>query len=176
MWGIAGYDPVLSSTANDVFAAHGARLGSLVGRPLTGVCGLAFRIDGSWSHAGPVILEFDGPCLEVLAEGFDTLYLSWDVIDVTTPITQDDDPELALDWARLDLPEIGSAVTGVRILETYVRLTPDDSDPIEAWLLAGLEFVVAPGDRAIQLVNALDALRLSTEPPASDTWRRRTVN
>jgi hypothetical protein len=172
MWGIAGYDPESLSVANEVYARHGVHLGRLVGRRLVGVTGLAFRDDGSWSHAGPVLLDFDGVRLEILAEGFDTLYISWNSIDESRPIEQDDDPDLALDWAPLDLAEIGSIVTDVRILETFVRLVPDDGDPIEAWLLAGLEFEFADG-RAVQLVNGLDSLRFASEPAEAPDWRRR---
>ncbi|HEY2795384.1 MAG TPA: hypothetical protein VGJ28_23690 [Micromonosporaceae bacterium] len=172
MWGIVGYAPEPLSAANEVYARHGERLGRLIDRRLTGATGLAFRDDGSWSHAGPVLLDFDGLRLEVLAEGFDTLYVSWNSIDATRPIEQDEDPDLALDWSALALDEIGAILTDVHILETFVRLVPEDGDPIEAWLLAGFEFEFADG-REVQLVNGLDSLRLASEPVDSPDWRRR---
>jgi len=183
MWGIQGYEPEPLTMANDIFASHGAGFAALIGRRLDRASALTFVSDGSWCSTGPLVLHFEGSRqLEVLAEGFATLYLSWNTIDLNATLEQDDDPDLALAWADLDAPELrpalGTALDDVWILERQFRVPQPDGQIIEAWLLAGLEFAFERGGRTIQLGIGLDELVLVAESEipeeqASEDWRRR---
>jgi hypothetical protein len=178
MWGIQGYEPEPLTTANDIFARHGAGFAALIGRRLDRASALTFVSDDSWCSTGPLALHFDGDHqLEVLAEGFATLHLSWNTVDLDAVLELDEDPDLALAWADLDAPELrpllGAKVRDVWILERNFRVPQPDGEIIEAWLLAGIEFAFEPDGRTLQLGIGLDELVLAAERPESDGWRRR---
>ena len=178
MWGIQGYEPAPLTMANEIFAGYGADFAALIGRQLDRASALTFASDGSWCSTGPLVLHFDSSQqLEVLVEGFATLYLSWNTIDLHTEVEQDEDPDLALAWSDLDAPELrpvlGAKVRNVWILERNFRVPQPDGEIIEAWLLAGLEFAFEPDGRTLQLGIGLDELVLAAERPESDGWRRR---
>ncbi|MFG2041249.1 hypothetical protein [Dactylosporangium sp. NPDC048998] len=180
MFGIAGYEPEATDSANEVLSVHGPRLHALVGRRLESATGLCFVIGGAWCSTQPLILDFGGTRLELAFDGFDQMYLSWDTIDVDAPIdTPDqDEPDQALAWgdphqAELD-GVLGAVARQVRVLEHDFRFERADGQHFQAWILAGLELLFDDG-RALQLYNVISELTIATHPADSDTWRRQAV-
>ncbi|MGI5153037.1 hypothetical protein ACQEVC_42775 [Plantactinospora sp. CA-294935] len=180
MLGIAGYEPVVTDTVDEAHRVHGPALNALVGRRLGAVRGLCFVIDGEWCVTAPLILDFDGPCMELHFDGFDQMYLSWNSIDVDAPIDTPDqeDPDMALAWADPHSAElshvIGSTVRQVWLLEHDFRLDRPDGQCLQAWILAGIELAFDEG-WLLQLYNVFSELRVATHPAGSDIWRRRAV-
>jgi hypothetical protein len=127
-----------------------------------------------------VVLDFGGEQLEVAAEGFDRLYLTFNRIDLGEVLEQDeDDPDVELAWRDLAFSHLGTllgaALAEVNVLENDFQFSPVAGGHIEAWLLGGLEFVFHRPQRALQLYNDLNQLGLTYEDPRSDTWRRRRL-
>jgi len=178
MLGIRDYRPRPVTTVRDLVARHGDRLHSLVGRRLDTAWGLCFVCDGEWCSTGPLVLDFGGERLEVVAEGFDRLCVTWNEIDLAETPDDDyqDDPDLAMEWSRIQRPELarvlGRAVGGLTVLENDFRFEAVDGRRVEAWLLAGLEFVFDRGGHALQVYNVLNELGLAAEDPRSGSWRR----
>jgi hypothetical protein len=54
---------------------------------------VCFVTDGRWCITEPLILHFGGPRLELVFDGFDQMYLSWNTIDVDAPIDTPDQEE-----------------------------------------------------------------------------------
>jgi hypothetical protein len=178
VWGIGGYEPQPVTAVDELVARHSDRLQSLVGRRLSHAWALCYVCDGGWCSTLPLALDFGGCRLEIAADGFDRLYLTWNEIDLDNlPDTEDqDDPDLEVAWSEPDLPElrrmIGAAVREVRILQNDLRFEAVDGGRVEAWLLGGLEFLFEPGEAALQVYNGLNALALGQEDRRSDSWRR----
>jgi hypothetical protein len=155
---------------------HGSRLDALVGRRLESATGQCFVIDGQWCVTRPLILDFGGPRLELVFDGFNQMYLSWNTIDVNAPIDtpEQDDPDLAVAWGdphRAELDGVlGAVVRRVRVLEYDFRFEHVEGRRVQAWLLAGLELIFGDG-RGLQLYNVVTELTLATDPAGSDTWR-----
>ncbi|GAA4607066.1 hypothetical protein BJY16_006138 [Actinoplanes octamycinicus] len=177
MQGIAGYRPVACTTVDQVRDRHGRQLRDLAGRRLTSATALCFTCDGEWCSTGVLILDFDGPRLELCGDGFDELYLSFGTIDVRAPIDSEDqdDPDLRLAWADPAQPELdallGRPLQEARILESEYRFhRAEDGRTSTGWLLRGLELHFA-GDRALRLTNILSEIRLDTDPLDHDGWR-----
>jgi hypothetical protein len=180
MFGIAGYEPAMTATVDQVLSVHGPRLHALVGQRLESATGQCFMIDGEWCSTRPLILGFGGSRLELVFDGFDEMYLSWDTIDVEAPIdTPDqDDPDLALAWGDPQQSELhgvlGAVIRQVRVLEHDFQLHRVDGQHVQTWLLAGLELVFDEG-QTLQLSNYVSELTLDTQPADSDTWRRQNI-
>jgi hypothetical protein len=180
MFGIPGYDPDPATSVQEVIGTHGDRCNALQGRRLHRATGLHFISTGDWMCTRPLVLDFDGRCLEIAVAGFDQMYLSWDAIDIEAPIDDEDqqEPDFALAWGQTRAPELQalteSPLADVRILETDFSLRSPEGITLRSWLLNGLEFVTADG-RAVQMFNGLDELKLSAKDPSDDTWRRRAI-
>ncbi|MCP2327549.1 hypothetical protein HDA40_006056 [Hamadaea flava] len=185
MFGIAGYRPVVTDTVGATLSTHGPNLRALLGRRLDSVLGLCFTVDGQWCSTYPLILDFGGTRLELVFDGFDQLYLSWNTIDSGVPIdtadpadpadSADPDPDLALAWADPGRPELdavlGAAVQQVAVLENDFHLDRVDGQRAQAWLLAGLELVFDNG-RKLQLYNVFSETTLELDTPESERRRR----
>lgn len=180
MYGIAGYEPAVTDSVDQVMRVHGPGLHALVGRRLESATGLCFAIDGEWCSTQPLILDFDGRRLELVFDGFDQMYLSWDAIDIDAPIDtpEQDDPDQALAWAdphQAALDDVlGARVRQVRVLEHEFRFERVDGQRFHGWLLAGLELTFDEG-RRLQLYNVVSELTLATRSADSDAWRRQVV-
>ncbi|NUR50990.1 MAG: hypothetical protein HOV71_22920 [Hamadaea sp.] len=177
MFGIAGYHPVATDTVAETLSAHGPKLRALVGRRLESVLGLCFTVDGQWCSTQPLVLRFAGTRLEIVFDGFDQLYLSWNTIDTDVPIDTPDqeDPEMALAWGDPSRPELdavlGSVVRQVSVLENDFHLDLVDGRRTRSWMLAGLELVF-DNERTLQLYNVFSETTLELDTPDSDRRRR----
>lgn len=180
MYGIEGYQPVAATSVDEVLAAHGDRLRALAGRRLHSATGLCFVGDGDWCSTFPAFFDFDGARLEVVTDGFDVLYLSWDTIDPGTPIDDpdQDDPDMAVAWGDPREPALdavlGAVVREVNVLETELQIDSPDGRRLRRLMLAGLELVFDDG-RALQLWNLVSELRITARPPDSANWQRHPV-
>jgi hypothetical protein len=178
VWGIRDYRPYPVETVEDLVAGHGVRLNALVGRGFGRVWGQVFVGDGEWCSTAPVVLDFDGWRLELAAEGWHRLYLTWDELDLAeVPDEYDtDDPDLEVAWQELDRPELrrltGLVVREVRVLRNDFRFEGVDGRRVEAWVLGGLEFVFEPDGSALQVYNCLNELALGYEDQHSNSWLR----
>lgn len=180
MFGITGYQPAATGSVDELLRSHGARLRALVGRRLDSATGLCFVLDGGWCATLPLVLDFEGSRLELVFDGFDQTYLSWDTIGPDTPIDtpEQDDPELALAWGdpcRAELDHVrGAVVRQVAVLEHEFQLDRADGRRLNRWLLAGLELAFDEG-RELRLYNVFSELTLATGTAGAGGWRRHAV-
>ena len=180
MYGIEGYQPIATTTVDEVLTAHGDRLHALVGRRLRSATGLCYIGDGGWCFTLPAFFDFDGPRLEVDTEGFSEVYLSWDTIGPGAPIDSpdQDDPDMAVAWgdpreAAVDAV-LGAEVRQVNVLESEFRLDTPDGRILRRPTLSGLELIF-DGGRALQLWNLIGELHLTARATDSTTWDRHPV-
>ncbi|MEV0609727.1 hypothetical protein AB0I61_25485 [Polymorphospora rubra] len=157
MLGIEGYEPQWTHSARSLAAAHRARFGRLVGRPLEGAW-LMWDVDQrTWFAGGPVILGFGDVNVEVTHRKFDECAITWNQVDMSMPL---DWPGLALDW-RADAHEALHAARGRRLREVNVieRIMPS---PWRPRVLHAVEFLFDGARLAIH--NALDENGLTGAP------------
>jgi hypothetical protein len=148
--GIPGFTPHWLTGLQAIHAAHGARLGSLVGRTLMSADLACFVEDGSWFADCPVILDFAGERVEICHQKFDELSITWNAIDCSMPIGGWDETDFTPVWRPgCDLlgDFIGGEVQEVALLEW--RGARDMADG-----MAAVEFVFDAGRFAV--ANGLD--------------------
>lgn len=157
-FGIDGYVPHWLTGASALTAAHGDRLGGLVGRVLTAAWWV-WDLDDEWFNNGPVLLDFDGEQVEINHQKLADLSVTWNSVDPARPVTW---PlgYFRLAWRPADFPR-GEVLRDVELLEW----TGHDA----AFGMVAVGFVFA--DWRVTIHNALDENGLEfTEPDRR--WRR----
>jgi hypothetical protein len=163
---VAGYQPRWLNGRRAVAAAHGRRLGALVGRRLARVWLVWDRGADEWFADGPVLLDFGGEQVEVNHQKFSDLSITWNTIDPVGQATwstgDDGDPEaytFHLGWRHDTLPELvvleGQRLTAVELLEWA------DGDVADG--MVAVSFVFA--DERVTISNALDENDLQLGTP-----------
>jgi len=107
-FGIPGYRPEWLSGRKAVAAAHGTRLGRLVGRRLTRTWVVWDLDEDEWFADCPVLLDFDGEQIEINHWKFDEVSVTWNTID---PARAPYWPDFHLAW-RDDAPDELVALVG----------------------------------------------------------------
>lgn len=163
MLGIEGYEPVWHHNARALAAAHRARFGRLIGRPLAGGWVLWDIDRRSWFADGPVVLGFGDSNVEVTHRKFDECAITWDQVDLSMPVDWYGSG-LRLDWRAGAHPAL-SAVTGRRLREVNVveRIMPSTWRPR---VLDAIELLFDGG--RLSVYNAMDENGLTGE--ADVTW------
>lgn len=155
--GIPGFLPRWLTGLNAIKTAHGERLGSLVGRHLTGADLVYLIEDGSWYADCPVVLDFEGERVEICHQKFDDVSITWNAIDCSAPIGGwDEADDFTPVWRAGDRPIadfVGGEVREVALLEW--RSGHDMADGMVA-----VEFVFDVGRFAV--ANALDENGIET--------------
>jgi hypothetical protein len=149
--GISGFEPVFLVGLDAVRKEHGARLGALRGRRLTGFSLVRFVEDGEWFADCPVVLDFGGVPVVVCHWQLDGLSIGWDSVDVTAAIAGWEWTEFTPVWSGVDErsePFVGQELGEVALLEWR----PSGRDLAAG--MVGVEFVFAAG--RFRVVNGLD--------------------
>ncbi len=160
---IEGYRPEWLNGRHAVAAAHGRRLGALVGCRLDRVWLVWDRGADEWFADGPVLFDFGGEQVEVNHQKFSDLSITWNTVDPVGQATwsngDDDAPyTFHLGWRHDALPELavleGQRLTAVELLEWAGGDVADG--------MVAVSFVFA--DERVTISNALDenALELGT--------------
>lgn len=165
--GIAGYRPQWLVGIRALAAAHGARLGGLVGRRLDRVWLLEDE-DGEWFADAPVLLDFGGDLLEVCHNKLWDLSLTWNTVDPGRDVVPPWLEGVRLHW-REDLVDWVTHAHGCRLQEAaLLEYTRDD-------MASGM---VAPyfdfGATLLTIYNGLDENALTSSAPGP-TYRRHSV-
>ncbi|MFI8294286.1 hypothetical protein ACIGBL_34920 [Streptomyces sp. NPDC085614] len=166
--GISGFKPSFLVGIEAVRQAHGSRLATLAGRPLTGHALVRFVEDGDWFADCPVVLDFDGLQVEACHSKLDELSIGWNTIDTATAIAGWEWSELTPRWSQGDErlePFVGQELREVALLEWR----PAGRD-LAAGTLA-VEFAFAEG--CLRIVNGLDENRIDIGPAQPDYIRHR---
>ncbi|MFI0732130.1 hypothetical protein ACH4S9_24515 [Streptomyces sp. NPDC021225] len=155
-FGIQDYRPRWMSGPRAVGQVHGARLRTLISRPLTRLWVVWDLEDDEWFPDCPVLLDFDGEQVEINHWKLDELSLTWNAIDPRRPVEW---PGFALRWRDDAIPEaaplLGQPVRNVELLEWT------GTDAARGTVDVGFVF---PHGR-ITVYNALDENGLSFAPP-----------
>jgi hypothetical protein len=168
--GIEGYEPVWHHSARALAAAHRARFGRLIGRPLVGAW-VVWDVDRrSWFADGPVILGFGDSNVEITHRKFDECAITWDQVDMSMPLDWYGSG-FRLDWRAGAHPAL-AAVTGRRLREVNVieRIMPSTWRPR---VLDAIELLFEGG--RLSIYNAMDENGLTGEPEVTwpiGFWRR----
>ncbi|MDW6059048.1 hypothetical protein SAZ11_14720 [Streptomyces sp. FXJ1.4098] len=101
-FGIQGYRPHWMRGPRAVRQLHGARLRTLIGRPLARLWVVWDLEDDEWFPDCPVLLDFDGEQVEINHWKLDELSLTWNAIDPRRPVEW---PGFALQWRDGTIPE-----------------------------------------------------------------------
>ncbi|MGW6504623.1 hypothetical protein [Nonomuraea angiospora] len=162
-FGIPGYRPEWLSGRSAITAAHGARLGRLVGRRLTRAL-LVWDLDeDEWFADCPVLLDFEGEQVEVNHRKFDELSITWNTIDPTRSLEWSD---FHLAW-RDDVPNELIALVG-QPCSAVELLTWRNRDFVERTIVS-LGFGFPNGQ--VTIYNALDENGMEFTPPGDHYTR-----
>ncbi|SNT47086.1 hypothetical protein [Actinacidiphila glaucinigra] len=156
-FGIEGYRPRWVGGREAVVREHGARLGSLAGRTLTGVWLVWDARDDQWFCDCPVLFDFAGEQVEVNHNKLDELSLTWNSVDPRRPV----------DWFDFDLRWRAEPLAGLRALLGR-RLTRVD---LYEWLVQDVpsgtvDITFVFEETRVRVYNALDENGLDIGPPA----------
>lgn len=160
MFDIEGYEPAWQSGASNLWNAHSAQLGQLVGRRLSACWSVWDASDDTWFADAPVVLDFDGCHVEISHHKFDELDVAWNRIDLSRPITwRYDDGPMPLNWREDRTPDLdrfrGEVLTGVGLLEWIGR------DVAQGMVAVAFQFA----NGCFQVSNGLDENQIDVGPP-----------